>query len=284
MEKPLHSSPIEFDSTESFARTEADQKIETQPRWKLWRAGMTLLALIVITLSAHWNLGLGTFSAFGWGPLRIACPLGVAQVIAATQTFIPYLAIAALATVVLTMIFGRVFCGWFCPGRWIFNRGPRASKQPWGARGWIQTGILAGVIGVAYIFHNPLFCIICPVGSICRGALAVGTGESILPSIGWLSALVGTEWLSGRSWCRDLCPVGALYSRISALNPFIKPKANPAKCHPCNACVNNCPETLALAKSPDLSTCTKCFACVSACPRDAVEIRADKVIDFIGNK
>jgi ferredoxin-type protein NapH len=266
LEKQLHSSSVELDS----AATE--RKIETRTRWNYWRAGMTIFALVVIALSAHWNLGLGTFSVFGWGPLRIACPLGAAQVMAATQTWMPTIAIAALATIVFTLILGRVFCGWFCPGRWLFNHGPRTAKQPWAAHGWIQGGIIAGVIGLSYVFHNPLFCIICPVGSICRGALAVGTGESLLPSIGWLGALVSAEWLSGRSWCRDLCPVGAMYSRISALNPFIKPKANPDKCHPCNVCVKNCPEGIVLSKSPDLSTCTKCFACQAACPREAVEI------------
>lgn len=266
MEKQLHSSPVEFDSAAS------EEKNGTRTRWSYWRTGVTIFALVVIALSAHWNLGLGTFSVFGWGPLRIACPLGAAQVMAATQTWMPTIAIAALATIFFTLILGRVFCGWFCPGRWLFNHGPRTSKQPWAARGWIQGGIIAGVIGLSYVFHNPLFCVICPVGSICRGALAVGTGESLLPSIGWLGALVSAEWLSGRSWCRDLCPVGALYSRISALNPFIKPKANPDKCRPCNACVKNCPEGLVLSKSPDLSTCTKCFACQTACPREAVEI------------
>ncbi|MBI5300819.1 MAG: 4Fe-4S binding protein [Chloroflexi bacterium] len=234
---------------------------------------MTILALAVIAFSAHWNLGLGTFSVFGWGPLRIACPLGVAQIIAATQTIVPTLAIAGLATVILTMIFGRVFCGWFCPGRWLFNHGPRTAQQPWAAREWIQGGIIASVIGLSYVFHNPLFCIICPVGSICRGALAVSTGESLLPAFGWLSALVSVEWLSGRAWCRDLCPVGAMYSRISALNPFIKAKANPEKCRPCLACMKKCPEGMNLSQTSNLSTCTKCFACESACPRDAVEIK-----------
>ena len=242
-------------------------------RWRRLQAATTVGALALIFAGAHLDLGLGTFSVFGRGPIQIACPLGAAQVMAAARTLIPTLAVAGLAGVILTLLLGRAFCGWLCPGRWLYNRGPRTARQPWPARRWIQGGIVTGIIGLSWVCQTPVFCFMCPVGSICRGTVALGTGGSVLPALGWLSAWFGVEWLSGRSWCRDLCPVGALLSRISAWNPFIKVKANPEKCRPCLACMKKCPEAINLSQAPDLSGCTKCFACRGTCPREAVEIK-----------
>ncbi|MBI5300817.1 MAG: 4Fe-4S binding protein [Chloroflexi bacterium] len=241
--------------------------------WSRFRFVTTVSAIVLIALGAATNVNIGTFSSFSLGPVTIACPLGVAQIMAATQSFIPALALAGLAGVLLTILFGRAFCGWLCPGRWLFNHSPRMAKQGWKHRAWVQSGVITGVVGLAWVFHNPVFCIICPVGSICRGAVALGGGGSILPALGWLSALLSVEWFSGRSWCRDLCPVGATLSRISALNPFVKVKADSEKCRPCLACMKKCPESVNLSQATEMSTCTKCFACQGVCPRDAVEIK-----------
>jgi len=257
---------------QTIARPAIKPRTMNRP-WAQIRFVTTISALLLIGSSAAWNIEVGTFSSLRLGPITIACPLGVAQVLAATQTFVPALALGGAAGIILTVLFGRAFCGWLCPGRWIFNRGPRTAPKPLPARNWVQGGIVAGVVGLAWLVHNPVFCVICPVGAVCRGAVAVGTGGNWLPTLGWLSALIGAEWLSGRSWCRDVCPVGAMLSRLSALNPFFKIKRDATKCRPCTACMKSCPENLNLSQTPDLSPCTKCFACQSTCPRDAVEIK-----------
>jgi ferredoxin-type protein NapH len=171
------------------------------------------------------------------------------------------------------MFFGRAFCSWICPGRWIFNRGPVSDAKPRRARVWTQRLLVGGVISAAAVCQTPVFCVICPAGVICRGALAAGTGGSILPAVGWLGMLLGLEWSGGFSWCRDLCPLGAALSRLSRLNPFLRLKANPQQCIPCKACRCACPEGLNVAQDRDLSACTKCFICQTACPRDAIELK-----------
>jgi ferredoxin-type protein NapH len=236
------------------------------------RGGVTLILLLAIVISAPLDVGVGSYSALSLGPVTIACPLGVAQVIAATRQIAPVLALGGLASVLLIVIFGRVFCGWLCPARWAFNRGPNMAARPWRRRAWIQTGVVAGVIGLAAVCQTPVFCVVCPVGAVCRGAIAAGTGGSLWPALGWLSAAVGVEWLSGRSWCRDLCPLGALTSRLSKLNPFFKPRSDPTSCHPCVVCARACPEGLSLHKDADLSTCTKCLNCTRVCPQGAAKI------------
>ncbi len=241
--------------------------------WARLRLATSIIALGVIAMGAWLNLDLGTFSSFRVGPLTISCPLGVAQVVAASQEFIPTFALTGAGGILLIVLFGRVFCGWLCPGRWIFNRGPFQAAKPWQTRPWVQGAIAGGVIGLSAIIHSPAFCPICPAGVVCRGAIAAGTGGSLLPTLGWLSAVTGFEWFSRRSWCRDLCPLGGAISLFSRLNPFLKVKANPERCRPCVACERACPEGLNLSRDADFSVCIKCLACQVACPRGAVEIK-----------
>lgn len=231
---------------------------------------VTTLTSITLVGGRVWT---GTTCYVGNGAIGVACPLGVAQLFAATGSFVPALALAGVFGILLTVFFGRGFCGWICPGRWLFNRAPTTAAKPLAARPLIQTVIVGGVIGLAALFHLPLFCLICPAGVICRGVGTIGIGGNPLTAVGWLSAVMSVEWASGRSWCRDLCPLGAAISRLSVFNPFLKVKSNQEICRPCLACQKSCSEGINLSRASDLSTCTKCFACVSACPRGGVEIK-----------
>ncbi len=258
---------------EPGARPAALRQRAARVSWSRVRAVVTMGVLLAIGVAAGRGFDPPTFSSFRVGALEISCPLGVAQLLAASQEFIPAVALAGLAGVLSIGLLGRAFCGWLCPGRWIFNRGPWQARQPWRYRAWVQGALASGMVGLAWVCHAPVFCVICPAGVVCRGAIAAGTGAGLAPTIGWLSALVGFEWLSRRSWCRDLCPLGATIGLVSRLNPFVKVKADPERCCPCLACEKVCPEGMNLSRDADLSACTKCLACQSGCPRGAVEIK-----------
>ena len=260
-------------TTRTLSRPRTKRKAAPVGIWPRVRFVTTAVFFLLVALSGQFKWITFSTSYIGIGDWGIACPLGVVQILAATGKIAPPLALAGLGGMVLIVLSGRAFCGWICPGRWIFNQGPGQNSKPWKYRAWAQRAIVGGVIGASYVCHNPLFCTICPAGVICRGAIAAGTGGSLLPAVGWLSALVGMEWATGRSWCRDMCPLGALISQVSRLNPFLKPKRTPETCVPCVACQRACPEKLNLSKDTDFSSCTKCFACQAACPRGAVEIK-----------
>lgn len=266
-----------MESRASVVRLPARPRLKKHRRlaglWPRARLATMLIFLLLVGSSARSGAGLGTACYAGAGSVGVACPLGVAQVMAASRVFLPGLVLAGLAGVLLVVLFGRAFCSWVCPGRWIFNRGPASAKAPWQARAWIQRAIVGGTIGAAWMCHTPVFCLICPAGVICRGAVAAGTGGSLLPALGWLGALVGAEWASGRSWCRDLCPLGAAISQLSRFNPLLKVRANPEHCRPCVACRRVCPEGLSLVHDVDFTACTKCMDCQPACPRGAVELK-----------
>ncbi len=240
--------------------------------WPKIRAAFTITFFVLAALSAASNKLTVSTSFIGIGEWGIACPLGVAQVILATRELSPVFALGGLLGVVGIMFSGRFFCSWICPGRFVFNQGPTKNSKPWKHRKLAQRLISGGVLGAAFACHNPVFCTICPAGVACRGAIAAGTGGSLAPTLAWFGVLLGTEWATGQSWCRDLCPLGATISQLSALNPFIKVRRKEDVCRPCKACQKACPMGLNLSKDTDFSSCTKCFACQSACPRGAVTI------------
>jgi ferredoxin-type protein NapH len=241
--------------------------------WPYIRGAVTIVFFLMVGFSVFSDQLIISTSFVGFGEWGIACPIGVVQVLAASREIAPALLIGGILGLLVIVFTGRAFCSWICPGRWIFNRGPAKNSKPWKHRKLAQKVIAGGIVGASFVCHNPVFCSICPAGVACRGALAAGTGGSIFPTLGWFGIMLGTEWTLGKSWCRDLCPLGAALSQISRLNPFIKVKKDSEICRPCVLCQKSCPEGLNLAKDTDFSSCTKCFACQTACPRGAVTIQ-----------
>lgn len=250
------------------------QRKKKKNPWPILR--ITVTAGFLILISSNWVVGSTSYMSIG--PLQIACPLGVAQVLLATRRVIPYLISASVLGFLLIVLFGRFFCGWICPGRYVFNRKPKGKELSLKTRNWLRGGILGGVLALSTVCHNPLFCMICPAGVACRGAIAMGTGGSILPTVGWLGMVAGIEHLTFRSWCKDLCPLGFVNQVLSRLNPFIKLRTTDA-CVPCNACERVCPENINLSLVEQNQHCTKCMECLHVCPRNAVVI---KLIDVEG--
>jgi polyferredoxin len=237
--------------------------------WPRIRLAFTLMIFALIAISFTG----GTVCYAGTKDLGVACPFGVVQ-IAASSIKIPFtLLISGFLGLGVILLFGRAFCSWICPGRWIFNRLAKPGQLTYKFRSWIQVGLVGSVFFLSWICKFPIFCTICPAGLICRGELSVKANSNLSPVIGWMGLIVGAEWLSGLSWCRDLCPLGAGISLVSRFNPFLKVKTDPQKCVPCKACERACPEGLNLSADTDFSRCTKCFTCQSACPRGAVQIK-----------
>ncbi|MFC1936320.1 4Fe-4S binding protein [Chloroflexota bacterium] len=259
--------------TDASMETKLKRKKKETNFWPRVRFAVTVLVFLLVGL----NLLGGTTCMVSIGGIEIACPLGVVQFFAAARKFIPALLVAGAMGFGLIVLFGRAFCGWICPGHILFNQKPKMPPFQKKIRVWFQGALVGGVVGISFLCHNPLFCVICPAGVFCRGAIAAGSGGSVLPSIGWMGALVGVEWISKRSWCRDFCPLGAIIRFSSRLNPFLKFKANSNRCVPCKVCEQVCPEGINLSQNSDISGCTKCFNCQVICPREAVEL---KLIDM----
>jgi NAD-dependent dihydropyrimidine dehydrogenase PreA subunit len=69
------------------------------------------------------------------------------------------------------------------------------------------------------------------------------------------------------SWCRYLCPYGALLGAVSLLSP-LKVTRHAPSCIDCNLCTKACPSRLPVARLARVSSdeCFGCLSCVAACP------------------
>lgn len=71
--------------------------------------------LIVFTVGTVLKTGIGSISSFGVGVFSMVCPVGFLETALAARAVVPYTLIIFLAIAILTVILGRVFCGWVCP-------------------------------------------------------------------------------------------------------------------------------------------------------------------------
>jgi polyferredoxin len=85
-----------------------------------------------------------------------------------------------------------------------------------------------------------------------------------------LTVLIGLAALSivvPYSWCRYLCPYGALLGALSLLSP-LKVTRHAPSCIDCNLCTKACPSHLPVARLARVRSdeCFSCLSCVAACP------------------
>jgi len=82
-----------------------------------------------------------------------------------------------------------------------------------------------------------------------------------------LLALVGLSIVIPYSWCRYLCPYGALLGALSLLSP-LKVTRHAPSCIDCNLCTKACPSNLPVARLTRVRSdeCFGCLSCVAACP------------------
>jgi ferredoxin-type protein NapH len=70
---------------------------------------------IIVSLGLALNTSLGTLSSFGWEAIASICPLGALESMLAAKSVFLRALIVLVVMVVITVLFGKVFCSWICP-------------------------------------------------------------------------------------------------------------------------------------------------------------------------
>jgi len=272
------------------------------------------IVIMVIVLGVACKIGFGTICSLGSSAISYTCPLGYLQTVLAGRTLLPQLWLSITLVLLSVVVLGRFFCAWICPMallRDIFKgKGvnsaretrelkahvaiePRASsfsdpngsievqpkKPPWAFDS--RHAVLGGALLSSFLFGFPVFCLVCPIGLFFGSLFAVSRLFSAKqPSLELLlfPVLLGLELFALKSWCRSICPLGALLSLASSHNRFLRPVIKKEICLvskgiDCQACGNACPEGINLRNQKgilSLKDCTKCLECSHSCPVRAI--------------
>jgi polyferredoxin len=173
------------------------------------------------------------------------------------------------------LLFGRAFCGWFCPGG--------------------LTHQLLGIAALAKLRVRNVFTKIAPYLKYLglalalyiwllygqpRAAVPVRIGE-FLDSIVFTFKNANNLWLLrslivlgfvvlglflANAWCRFACPLGGALEIFKWFSLFKVHKDE--KCNGCDKCLKVCE----MGTRPAEPNCTNCCDCTSVCPCDAIHV------------
>ena len=219
-----------------------------------------------------------TWSATIFG-LKLSDPLSVVgQISAGLDIYSPFL-ITALIPIIITLIFGRIFCGWICPATLLYEL--NTNMAAWLHRAGLPTGnrhfdrrlkylvlIIGGILSM--VTGSVLFAAIYPPAIIGREIYyAIALGGFGAGAVFFVLTLLFDLMVARRGFCRYVCPGGALYSLLGRYRLFrIQRKAD--SCNDCAKCTAMCEFELDPMRDGFGQECNNCTACIAVCPTDAL--------------
>ena len=216
------------------------------------------------------------------------------------------------ALVLLTLLFGRVYCSVICPLGVFQDVVSRAAARRRKNRfrysralSWLRYGILVLFLVALAAHFKPVSNLLAPYSAYGRivsnlfaplylwgnnllaylaeraGSYAFYTVDVWVKGAATLAVAAVTfivlavlAWRNGRTYCNTVCPVGTILGLVSRFAVF-KPRIDASKCNGCGLCARNCKASCIDAKAHriDYSRCVDCMDCIDACRQGAVGYR-----------
>ncbi len=214
--------------------------------------------------------------------------------------------------VVLTLLFGRVYCSVICPlgvmqdvVSWIAGKRKKNRFRYSPALSWLRYGVLALFVVALLAGAVSAAALLAPYsayGRIASNLLAplYQWGNNLLAYIAerldsyafyrvdvWMKG-IGTflvalltfvvlailAWRNGRTYCNTICPVGTVLGFLSRFS-LLRPVIDISKCNSCGLCARNCKASCIDSKAHqiDYSRCVACFDCLDKCTKGAIGYR-----------
>ena len=215
----------------------------------------------------------------------------------------------------LTLVFGRVYCSVICPlgvmQDIIAWAGKKQKKNRYSyspAKSWLRYGVLAVFIIAVIAGIGSLVALLAPYSSYGRiannlFALIYAWGNNLLAYFAeradsyafyetevWLKSLptflialfsfiiIGIlAWRNGRTYCNTICPVGTVLGFLARFS-WLKPVIDADKCVNCKLCARNCKAACIDITNHriDYSRCVACMDCIGKCHKKAISYQHPK--------
>ncbi len=263
------------------------------------RVGVALVTLLLFILA---------FTFVGRG-LEGILTIARFQFIPALVSFLSGGAFIFVFFLILTLLFGRVYCSLFCPlgimqdgvskvASWFKSKKGKRFRYSkphtvlrvticvisfavlaiFGARffAWIDPysnfgKIATQLIDPLFIGINNLLAKIFPAAIFHRSYSVVVWG-SFAFGAAFCLVVVAMSAFRGRLYCNTICPVGTLLGYISKISLF-KLAIDKSECIKCNACINVCKSECidVTTGEVDESRCVVCLNCTTVCKKHGLK-------------
>ncbi|MBO4654602.1 MAG: 4Fe-4S binding protein [Bacteroidales bacterium] len=248
-----------------------------------------LLAAISMLMSSKWGntqamriiryVLLGASVAY-LGFVRGGCPCVVsyfqnAVLFLLGKNFMVSFFVPFVVLLLLTYIYGKVWCGWLCPlgglqdliylGRWPKLKDSKLfkvfkTKTAQVVMRSIQVVALIVLLIVLIIKQMPLYCRIDPFKPLFRLAVHGGLMWALVV------LLVGSSLLIYRPFCKAFCPAGLLLNLVSLIPGARRVRIDSSSCKHCKRCEKKC-QMSAISDDKVNHTCIHCGECLGTkCP------------------
>ena len=219
--------------------------------------------------------------------------------------------IIVAALLILTLLFGRVYCSVVCPlgvmqdgfnfvARKVKKNRFRFVKE----RRWLRYSILVIFIVLMVVGLNGIAILIAPYSAYGRIAtnllqpvylwinnilagiaeraesysfyhvdVWMKSGVSLIVAIATLVVVGFLALRRGRTWCNTVCPVGTVLGLVSRFSLF-RPVIDRDKCRDCHKCERSCKASCIDIENHriDYSRCVACMDCIDNCKFDALKL------------
>ncbi len=214
-----------------------------------------------------------------------------------------------IGLVLLTLIFGRIYCSVICPlgvmqdvFSWFGKKSKRNRYSYSAAKNWLRYAMLVIIIVAFLLGINSIVALFAPYsayGRIAQNLLApiwawvnnllAAWAERVdsyafYSTEAWirswtifgiavvtLIALGFLAWRNGRTYCNRICPVGTILGFLSRFS-LLRPVIDTTKCNSCGLCARNCKAACINSKAHtiDYSRCVACMDCLDKCNKGAI--------------
>ena len=232
-----------------------------------------------------------TWSGLLFG-LQLSDPLALLGHIFSTLTVHWPLLIAALLPIILSLIFGRFYCGWICPATliyeinynlatWLHKAGIKIGRRHFDRR--MKYLVLAVGAIISMTTGWMVFANIYPPAIIGREIYyLIALGGFGAGAVFFALTLLFDLMVARRGFCRYICPGGALYSLLGRYR-LLRIERDVSQCDDCSKCNTVCQFGLDPLHDDFGQECNNCTACMAVCPTDTLHFTVDfKDVEFQG--